>query len=73
MALEFIPIPVDVKTASTERVGADLFQTKTTKRLPTEKDSIQNAVRNLAGMVDTVKKYVLLFTLSLSLSFGERR
>jgi len=58
LALEFIPIPVEVKTASTERIGADLFQTKTTKRLPNEKDSIQNAVRNLAGMIETVKKYV---------------
>lgn len=58
LALEFHPIPVEVKTLSTERIGADLFQTNSTKRLPTESQSIQNAVTSLSGMIDTVKAYV---------------
>merc|ERR1719375_1264773 len=52
------PIPVEVKTLSTERIGSELFQTKTTKRLPNESQSIQNAVKSLSSMLETVKNYV---------------
>ena len=58
LALEFHPIPVEVKTLSTERIGSELFQTKTTKRLPNESQTMQNAVRNLSGMIKSVKTYV---------------
>jgi len=58
LALEFHPIPVEVETVGTERIGSDLFQAKTTKRLPNESQSIHLAVEKLAGMLDTVKRYV---------------
>lgn len=58
LAMEFHPIPVEVKTLSTERIGSELFQTKTTKRLPNESQSIQNAVKSLSSMLETVKNYV---------------
>ncbi|UPR04453.1 subunit F of translation initiation factor 3 [Chloropicon primus] len=58
LALEFHPVPVEVKTNTTERIGSELFQTKTTKRLPEESQSIQNAVGSLSSMIETVKTYV---------------
>jgi translation initiation factor 3 subunit F len=58
LALEFHPIPVEATTLSTERIGSDLFQTKTTKRLPNESQSISMAVEKLASMLETVKTYV---------------
>ena len=58
LALEFHPIPVEVKTEGTERIGADLFNSKSTKNLPTESQSIQEAVKSLTGMIETVKLYV---------------
>lgn len=58
LAMEFIPVPVEVKTMSTERIGSDLFQAKTTKRLPEEAQSTEKALASLCDMMETVKTYV---------------